>query len=79
MLVCFANIFFVEFLTRVCSFVHILPLTKLFHSSLKALQEASWEFLEIEIELVLTQAQQKAVAGAQIIVQDKLLSAREIC
>lgn len=39
-------------------------------------KKAAWEFPETEIELVLSQAEQKAVAGAWIIVQDKVLTAR---
>ncbi|MEQ2243107.1 hypothetical protein ILYODFUR_003794 [Ilyodon furcidens] len=38
-------------------------------------KKAAWEFPETEIELVLSQAEQKAVAGAWIIVQDKVLTA----
>lgn len=34
----------------------------LLHSAQKCCQEATWEFPEREIELVLTQAEQKAVA-----------------
>lgn len=40
----------------------------LFHSAQKSCQEATWEFPEREIELVLTQVEQKAVAEIGIIV-----------
>lgn len=48
----------------------------LFHSAQKSCQEATWEFPEREIELVLTQAEQKAVAETWIIVPYKVLTAR---
>lgn len=48
----------------------------LFHSAQKSCQEATWEFPETEIELVLTQAEQKAVAKTWIIVPYKVLAAR---
>lgn len=55
---------------------YIYPSTVLFHSAQKSCQEATWEFPETEIELVLTQAEQKAVAGTWIIVPYKVLTAR---
>lgn len=48
----------------------------LFHSAQKSCQEATWEFPETEIELVLTQAEQKAVAGTWIVVPYRVLAAR---
>lgn len=47
----------------------------LFHSAQKSCQEATWEFPETEIELVLTQAEQKAVAGTWIVVPYRVLAA----
>lgn len=48
----------------------------LFHSAQKSCQEATWEFPETEIELVLTQPEQKAEAETWIIVLYKALAAR---
>lgn len=49
----------------------------LFHSAQKSCQEATWEFPQTEIELVLTQAEQKAVAETWIIVPYKVLYCHE--
>lgn len=52
-------------------------LTQCFPASAQKLcQEATWEFPETEIELVLTQAEQKAVARTWIIVPYKVLAAK---
>lgn len=47
------------------------------HSAQKSCQEATWEFPGREIELVLTQAERKAVAESWIIVLNKVPAAGE--
>lgn len=76
---CLANTKVVEFLsykhthTHTCFQVHItLRSSTQLRSPTK---KAAWEFPQTEIELVLSQAEQEAVAGAWIIVQDKTLIA----
>lgn len=49
----------------------------LLHSAQKACQEATWEFPQREIELVLTQAERKAAAESWIIVPDQFPGCRE--
>ena len=87
---CLANMCVLERHTRACTnrqtqthkhththtLKYIEPRAMLFHSAQKSCQEATWEFSETEIELVLTQAEQRAVAETWIIVPYKVLAAR---
>lgn len=49
--------------TRTPTLQNVQPGTMLLHSAQKPCQEATWEFPEREIELVLTQAERKAGAA----------------